>query len=54
MKSKASASAAPGIQQGRLLLLPVVHYRMEFACLVRQVILERRPAAVAVELPQTL
>jgi hypothetical protein len=44
----------PCIRQGRLLLLPVVHYRMEFAALARQVILRHRPAAVAVELPQTL
>jgi hypothetical protein len=51
---RGASAAAPGIEQGRLLLLPVVHYRMEFACLVRQVILERRPTAVAVELPQTL
>jgi hypothetical protein len=51
---KPKASAPPGIQQGRLLILPVVHYRMEFASLVRQVLLERKPAAVAVELPQTL
>lgn len=54
MKRKASAAPEPGIRLGRLLLLPVVHYRMEFACLVRQVILDRRPAVVAVELPQTL
>jgi hypothetical protein len=54
VKPKASAPAFPGVQQGRLLLLPVVHYRMEFAALVRKVILERRPGAVAVELPQTL
>ena len=51
---RAAPDPGPGIRQGRLLLLPVVHYRMEFAALVRQVILERRPAAVAVELPQTL
>lgn len=54
MTRKAAAVPEPGIRQGRLLLLPVVHYRMEFASLVRQVILGRRPAVVAVELPQTL
>jgi hypothetical protein len=54
VKAKAGAPPFPGVQQGRLLLLPVVHYRLEFAGVVRQVLLERRPAAVAVELPQTL
>jgi hypothetical protein len=54
VKRQATAAPSPGIPHGRLLLLPVVHYRMEFACVVRQVIRERRPAAVAVELPQTL
>ena len=35
-------------------MLPVVHGRMEFAWSVRQALLGRRPAAVAVELPSTL
>ena len=42
------------IVRGRLLLFPVVHYRMEFASAVRRDLLARRPAVVAVELPQTL
>jgi hypothetical protein len=42
------------LARGRLLLLPVVHYRMEFASAVRKELLARRPAAVAVELPSTL
>jgi hypothetical protein len=50
----ARGAEAACIRQGRLLLLPVVHYRMEFAVLVRRLILERAPAVVAVELPQTL
>ena len=47
-------SASPLIARGRLLLFPVVHYRMEFASAVRRELLARRPAAVAVELPDTL
>ncbi|HET8646220.1 MAG TPA: hypothetical protein VFO85_12070, partial [Vicinamibacteria bacterium] len=54
MKRRDPEAAPPGIRQGRLLLLPVVHYRMEFAGLVRRVVLQQRPAVVAVELPQTL
>ena len=42
------------IRRGRLILFPVVHYRMEFAWAVRRAILEARPAAVAVDLPRTL
>ena len=42
------------IQRDRLRLFPVVHYRMEFAWAVRREILERRPSAVAVDLPRTL
>lgn len=42
------------IRRDRLLLFPVVHYRMEFAWAVRRAILERRPATVAVDLPRTL
>jgi hypothetical protein len=47
-------AASPVIARGRLLILPVVHYRMEFASAVRREMLARRPAAVAVELPDTL
>jgi hypothetical protein len=42
------------IRRDRLLLLPVVHYRMEFAWAARRAILDARPAAVAVDLPRTL
>lgn len=42
------------VRRGRLLLLPVVHYRMECAALARRTIQDVRPAVVAVELPQTL
>jgi len=42
------------VRLGRLLLLPVVHYRMECAALVRQAIQAARPAVVAVQLPDTL
>src|SRR5688500_11097948 len=42
------------IRRGRLTLLPVVHYRMEFAWAARRAILQARPAAVAVDLPRTL
>ena len=49
---------APGgdglIRRGRLTVLPVVHYRMEFAWAARRAILDARPAAVAVDLPRTL
>jgi hypothetical protein len=48
-----AAMDAP-VARGRLLLFPVVHYRMEFAWAVRRAILDRRPAAVAVDLPRTL
>ncbi|CAH2030043.1 hypothetical protein [Trichlorobacter ammonificans] len=34
--------------------LPVLHYRLEFACLVRQAVRELRPDAIALELPATL
>jgi hypothetical protein len=34
--------------------LPVLHYRMEFAHLVRQAILKVRPDTIAIELPKTL
>lgn len=54
MSRRADPAEAACIKQDRLLLLPVVHYRMEFAALVRRLILRRRPAVVAVELPQTL
>jgi hypothetical protein len=46
--------SSPLVQRGRLLVFPVVHYRMEFAWAVRRELLLRRPATVAVELPQTL
>ncbi len=46
--------SSPLIVRGRLLIFPVVHYRLEFASAVRRALLERRPAAVAVELPRTL
>jgi len=42
------------IRRDGLLIVPVVHYRMEFALAVRRAILETRPAAVAVDLPRTL
>ena len=42
------------VERDRLVLLPVLHYRMEFAWAVRREILARRPAAVGVELPDTL
>ncbi len=42
------------VRRGRLCLFPVVHGRLEFAWAVRQWLLERRPAVVAVELPRTL
>jgi len=52
---KAPADAEGGlVRRGRVLVLPVVHYRLECAALVREAILARRPAVVAVELPHTL
>lgn len=34
--------------------LPILHYRMEFACLVRQAFQRVRPDCIAIELPPTL
>jgi hypothetical protein len=34
--------------------LPVLHYRLEFACLVRQAVERLRPHCIAIELPATL
>ncbi|MGQ9920484.1 MAG: hypothetical protein ACUVRZ_04050 [Desulfobacca sp.] len=42
------------IPHGRLLLLPILHGRLECALLVRQAFAHHRPDAVAVELPPTL
>lgn len=42
------------LQQGPISILPVVHYRMEMATLVRQAYLDLRPDCVAVELPETM
>jgi hypothetical protein len=39
---------------GNILCLPICHYRIEFAQLVRKAIRELRPDAIAVELPATL
>ena len=41
-------------QTGNIHCLPICHYRIEFAQLVRQAIDELRPEAIAVELPATL
>lgn len=41
-------------QFGPIHALPVLHYRMEFAHLVRKAFQQLRPDAVAIELPQTL
>lgn len=42
------------IQHGPFYILPIVHYRMEFAALVRQAYLDINPDCVAVELAQTM
>jgi hypothetical protein len=42
------------VERDGLVLFPVLHYRMEFAWAVRREILARKPAAVGVELPDTL
>lgn len=42
------------VRRGNLTYLPVVPGRLEFALQVRRVLLEQRPAAVAVELPVSL
>lgn len=42
------------VAEGRLRVVPVCHYRFEFAHCVRRAILAHRPAAVAVELPPGL
>lgn len=42
------------VDEGDLHVVPVCHYRFEFAHCVRRAILNRRPAAVAVELPPAL
>lgn len=39
---------------GPVYILPICHYRIEFAHLVRQAIDQLRPEAIAVELPETL
>lgn len=41
----------PGLRRGRWTFLPVAPRRLEFAAVVRQRLLEMRPARVAVELP---
>lgn len=41
-----------GLRRGRWTFLPVVPRRLEFAAVVRQALLELRPARVAVELPR--
>jgi len=41
-------------QHGRITILPVLHYQMEFADAVRLAIARLRPEAVVVELPPTL
>jgi hypothetical protein len=43
-----------GLQRGRLLYFPVVPGRVEFAAALRRLLLEKRPQAVAVELPEFL
>ncbi|HEY6345216.1 MAG TPA: hypothetical protein VIY49_27290 [Bryobacteraceae bacterium] len=40
-----------GLQRGRLLYFPVVPGRVEFAAALRRLLLEKRPRAVAIELP---
>lgn len=42
------------IQSGPFYIIPIVHYRMEFAALVRQAYLEIKPDCVAVELAETM
>ena len=42
------------IRSGPFYILPIVHYRMEFAALARQAFLEIKPDCVAVELPETM
>lgn len=42
------------IEQQNLLLLPILHGRLECAALVRQAFVDYQPGAVAVELPPTL
>ncbi len=46
--------AGPAISRGHLLLLPILHGRLECAVLVRQAFQHCQPDAVAVELPPTL
>ena len=47
-------SKAGAIPHQNLLLLPILHGRLECAALVRQVFEVQQPDAVAVELPVTL
>lgn len=46
--------AVEGPEGGRVLLLPTLHQKLEFAVLVRRAFHAFRPAAVAVELPRTI
>ena len=39
---------------GNIHALPILHYRMEFACLVRQAVDRLNPDCIAIELPTTL
>ncbi len=41
-------------QFGNVHALPVLHYRMEFAHLVRQAVRMLKPDCIAIELPSTL
>lgn len=43
-----------GLERGRLLYFPVVPGRVEFAVALRRLLLERKPALVAIELPDFL
>ncbi|MCA9694205.1 MAG: hypothetical protein KC636_31760, partial [Myxococcales bacterium] len=45
---------ALGLSCGALRVLPILHGRLEFAWLTRQVIARLRPRAIAVELPESL
>jgi len=49
-----TAPSTVAIPHGHLLLLPILHGRLECARLVRQAFADHRPDAVAVELPPTL
>src|SRR5579863_10308898 len=43
-----------GLERGRLLYFPVVPGRVEFSIALRRLLLERRPALIALELPDFL